>query len=217
MSDTAIVAHEANGVGICGRTDLKIAEADHRVANSLSLAATMLRMQRDQTSDTAVKLAILGAEARIANIAKFHAYLHECGSYERVDLVELFSKILPKIAETIGIRCLMGVDSSRKLDVSARVARQLLIIVNELALNAVKHGYNGREGGCISLELESDGRNGLKIRFADSGVGLPDDFDHEAGSGLGLRIVSSLVHELGGSLTSYSDGGAHFAIEIPVD
>ena len=210
-------AFEASRDGFCGRIDLRTAEVDHRVANSLSLAATMLRMQREQTSDCAVRTAILSAETRIVSIAKFHAYLHRCGSDERVNLADFFRELLPEIGAATGVRCLLAVNASRALDVSKRVARQLIIIVNELALNSRKHGYNGWEGGCISIELDFDGENRLKIRFADSGAGLPDDFDPENGSGLGLRIVSSLVCELGGSLASHTDGGAHFTIAIPVD
>jgi len=210
-------AFEASTDYLRGRIDLKIAEANHRVANSLSLAATMLRMLREQTSDCAVRAAILGAETRIVSIAKFHAYLHGCGSDERVNLADFFRELLPEIGASTGGSCLLAVNASKALEVSKRVARQLIIIVNELALNSRKHGYNSWEGGCISIELDFDGRDRLKIRFADSGTGLPDDFDPENGSGLGLRIVSSLLCELGGSIASHTDGGAHFTIEIPVD
>jgi len=209
--------HEANAGGIRALTDLGIAEVDHRVANSLSIAAAMLRMQRRQASDSAVRSAILSAEARVANIARFHTYLHQYGIHERVDLAGFFSEVLPKIAATIGLRCVLTVNASSTLDVSAHVARQLMIIVNELALNSLKHGHDGREGGRISVELEGDDRNYFRIRFADSGAGLPDDFDPTTCRGLGLRIVSSLVRELRGSLTAYSDDGAHFTIEIPID
>jgi len=68
------------------------------------------------------------------------------------------------------------------------VARQLVIIVNELALNARRHAYDGRDG-CISLELDHEGES-LKITFADSGPGLPDGFDPATCDGLGLKIVT---------------------------
>jgi two-component sensor histidine kinase len=198
-----------------GPTGLRIAEGDHRVANSLSLTAALLRMQREQSADDAVRSAILTAEARVASIAKFHAYLHRHGSSERVDLTDLFREVLPEMGAAIGIRCLLAIKASVRLDVPGRVARQLVIIVNELALNALKHGYGGREGGCLSLELDLEGGMLLKLKVADGGTGLPDGFDAGNGGGLGLRIVSSLVRELGGSLSSYTDGGAHFTIAIP--
>jgi two-component sensor histidine kinase len=67
---------------------LAAVEADHRVANSLSLAAALLRMQRKRSTDPTVGEAILSAEARVASIARFHAYLHRHGARDRIDLAE---------------------------------------------------------------------------------------------------------------------------------
>lgn len=217
MSEIHTDFHEANAGGARALSNLTIAEVDHRVANSLSVAAAMLRMQRGQASDSAVRSAILSAEARVANIGRFHAYLYANGANERVNLAGFFTEVLPKVAATIGLRCVLKVNTSSAIDVSAHVARQLMIIVNELALNSLKHGHDGREGGRISVELEGDAEDCFRIRFADSGAGLPDGFDPTTCRGLGLRIVSSLVRELRGSLTAYSDDGAHFTIEIPID
>lgn len=200
-----------------GSPDPKFAESHHRIANSLSLTAALLRMQRERSSDRAVQCAIRSAEARIASIAKFHSYLHQRDSKDRVNLADFFREALPDIGSAIGVHSLLAVNASVPLDVPERVARQLLIVVNELALNARKHGYDGREGGCISVELDLDGANLLKITLADSGGGLPDGFDPACSNGLGLRIVLALVNELGGSLTTRTKDGAHFTIEIPLD
>lgn len=196
--------------------DPRLAESDHRISNSLTLTATLLRMQRERASDTAVRSAIRSAESRVLSIARFHAYLHQTGAQERVDLGDFFRETLPDIGDAIGLRCLLAVDPSTTLDVSERAARQLLLIVNELALNARKHAYDGREGGCISVELDGDGDGMLRITLADGGSGLPDGFDPANGSGLGLRIVEALVSELGGTLACRTDGGAQFTITVPI-
>ncbi|WP_209428242.1 sensor histidine kinase [Pararhodobacter sp. SW119] len=196
--------------------NLRIAESDHRIANSLSVTAALLRAQREQSDDSAVQSALISAEARIISIAKFHAYLHRRSSTERVNLADAFAEILPVMARGIGIRCLLAVEAAETLVVSKRMARQLLVIVNELALNALKHGYRGQQGACISVELVMDGADRLKLVMADSGAGLDDDFDPNTCSGLGMKIVSSLVSELGGSMQCRTNGGAQFTITIPL-
>lgn len=85
----------------CTCFGLAAVEADHRVANSLSLAATLLRMQRERSTDPGLRNAILGAEARIASIAKFHAYLHRHGAHDRVNLGEYLREVLPQIGSGI--------------------------------------------------------------------------------------------------------------------
>ena len=69
-----------------------------------------------------------------------------------------------------------------------------MIIVNELALNSLKPRPR-RERGVVAFPSSSKVTTGnyFRIRFADSGAGLPDDFDPTTCRGLGLRIVSSLA------------------------
>lgn len=195
---------------------LAAVESDHRVANSLALAATLLRMQRERSTDPAVRDAILSAEARVASIAKFHAYLHRHGARDRVDLAEYLRAILPEIGAGIGIDCVLIAKSCEPIEVAGRIASQLTIVINELALNALKHGFSGREGGRVSFELDKDSETRLRLKVADSGAGLPDGFDLETGGGLGLKIVSTTVGGLGGSIVAQTNSGARFTISIPM-
>ncbi|WP_307198711.1 ATP-binding protein [Nocardioides zeae] len=64
-----------------------------------------------------------------------------------------------------------------------------------------------------------DGR--LRVVVEDDGRGLPEGFDLDGGSGLGLTIVRTLVEsELGGRLEHgrREDGpGSRFVVDVPVD
>lgn len=194
--------------------DLSTLESHHRIANSLTLTAALLRMQRERSNDDAVRCVLHSAEARIASIANFHRHLHGHASHERIDLGQYLRGILREIETGIGVRCIFAIDPGTSLEVSARVARSLTIAVNELALNALKHAYNSRPGGCMTIELDRDG-DGLRLNVRDGGPGLPNGFDPETCDGLGMRIVSSLVREMDGTLACHTDGGAQFTIRIP--
>jgi two-component sensor histidine kinase len=51
----------------------------------------------------------------------------------------------------------------------------------------------------------------------DDGRGLPDGFDLDSGTGLGLQIVRSLVEsELGGELALEGEGGTRALVSVPV-
>ena len=57
------------------------------------------------------------------------------------------------------------------------------------------------------------------MTVADNGVGLPDDFDLDSASSLGLQIVRTLVvAELGGRLAvaPQPGGGTRVLVEVPV-
>ena len=194
-------------------------ESDHRIANSLTLTASMLRMQRQASSDHRVRSALTLAEARVGSVARFHAYLHRSGRSETVDLAECLREAFFQMGQGIGLRCHLELMSAEPITMSSDQAMQTLIAVNELALNALKHGYDGNGDGdgyvSVWVDRTHDGR--VEIDVADGGHGLPDGFDAEASTGLGMRIVLGIVRKYGGTLTHRSDGGgAGFTLTVPV-
>ncbi len=63
------------------------------------------------------------------------------------------------------------------------------------------------------------GAERLTVTVADNGVGLPEGFDLEATTSLGLQIVRTLVvSELGGRLriVPRPDGGTEAVVGLPV-
>ena len=56
-----------------------LAEVNHRVANSLSLVASMVRMQSNVVSDKTAKSALSETEARIFAISFLHKRLYSSG------------------------------------------------------------------------------------------------------------------------------------------
>jgi len=217
MSDIYGTTNASNVEGFSETVDTRLAEAHHRVANSLSLVASMLRIQRAHNFDNAARMAILNAEAQVLGIAHLHAYLRSCGADDDIDLTDLFTELMPKIEAALGISYRLAINTSSTLVVSEHVARQLIIIINELTMNARKHGYESGGRGCVFVELDIEDDDHLRIRFADGGAGLSDGFDPGTGNGLGLKIVHSLVHALGGSLSMKTVLRPYITMAIPID
>jgi two-component sensor histidine kinase len=83
--------------------------------------------------------------------------------------------------------------------IGSDVATPLAMVLTEVLQNAMEHGF--AEGGSGTVEVTArDSGAGLAVRITDDGVGLPEGFDPEGTSSLGLSIVRTLVRELGGTL-----------------
>ncbi len=110
-------------------------------------------------------------------------------------------------------------------------ADRLVQVVSNLLDNASKYTPNGGE---IGLELTVDTTH-AHIRVSDSGIGiapeaLPAIFKlfaqdpravgfNGVGLGIGLTVVSELVHAHGGSVVAHSDGVGHgsaFVVSLPL-
>ena len=84
----------------------------------------------------------------------------------------------------------------------ADVVTPLAMVIAELLSNAVQHGVSdSATNRMVTLSLERTDRR-LTVEVADNGNGLPADFDPNSSSGLGLKIVKTLVtEELSGAVT----------------
>lgn len=107
-------------------------------------------------------------------------------------------------------------------------------IMTNLILNSIIHGFENRDKGNISIQVdESEDDNNkqfLKIIYSDDGVGIPSDLKSKifepfyttkrniGGSGIGMALVYNLVtQKLRGkiSLESKPSEGVHFTIIVP--
>jgi len=94
----------------------------------------------------------------------------------------------------------------------------LVMVLNELLLNAVEHGFAPGGGGEVLVTARRQ-RKHLQVTVADTGQGLPDDFRLDTSERLGLQIVRTLVAgELRGTivLRSRPEGGTEAVLEVPL-
>jgi two-component sensor histidine kinase len=89
--------------------------------------------------------------------------------------------------------------------------------VNEAVTNAMKHAFRPEDAGMVRVSFRrTDGQ--AELRISDNGRGLPADFNPARGTGLGLRVLSSLAQQLHGSFGHESGPqGASFILRFPLD
>jgi len=74
----------------------------------------------------------------------------------------------------------------------AEVATPLVMVLNELLLNAAEHAFEQGQQGSVVVSVERVRRQ-LRVKVIDDGRGLPENFDVDSTSRLGLQIVRTLV------------------------
>jgi two-component sensor histidine kinase len=113
-------------------------------------------------------------------------------------------------------------------EVAADVATPLAVVLAELLQNAVEHAFSsaGPDSvfiadsesealGHVELVLANDDHH-LTLQVRDDGRGLPEGFDIDHTTSLGLSIVRDLVtSQLGGSIAMESKGGTLVTIDLP--
>lgn len=192
---------------------LLMTELQHRVKNSLALAAGMLHFERAQAHDSEMRGTLDKVKARILAIGKVHDRLYDGNSPSAVSLDAYLWGLCDDIAANAGIRHTVNADP---IIVPSAQAVSLGLIVTELLLNAAKHAGTGA-GTRVEVSARATG-DGLVLTVRDHGHGIPAGFDVSQSSGLGMRIVSSLVAQLDGRLVAENAGpGTRFTIHIPLE
>jgi two-component sensor histidine kinase len=105
----------------------------------------------------------------------------------------------------------------------SETATALAMVVTEVLQNAVEHGYDADDadvhGEIVLTARRLVGR--LSVTVDDDGRGLPDGFDLDGSTSLGLSIVRTLVEsELGGQLElgpRPGGPGTRAALDVPVE
>ena len=190
-------------------------ELDHRLANSLQLAADFLIFEHARVRDPGARAALIEAAERLSAVGQMHRFLAAQTQAAGVDLDPFLSQLGRLIADSTGLEC--SVDSD-PVTVAAEVAQQLAIAVNELAMNAAKHAYPWGARGALNITCRHRGER-LVLIVADEGEGLGRDFlasrcGASGSQGLGMTILEAVVRQLHGTLQAANDHGARFTITL---
>ena len=181
------------------RAETLLSEVNHRVANSLALVASLVRLQLNSVSDRAANEALNVTEARIHAVAAVHKRLYASGNASVVDLDEYLSSLLENmeaalLSEGHGASLRYELEPVKlKTDLSVNLG----VIVTEWVTNAFKYAYPTGSGEVrVKLKRVANGQSELIVE--DDGIGRTEG--PPKGSGLGTRIVSAMARTIGAEI-----------------
>jgi two-component sensor histidine kinase/CheY-like chemotaxis protein len=197
------------------RAEILLGEVNHRVANSLSLVAGLVRMQAKSMDDPAVKMALDEVQARISAIAGVHRCLYTTEDVRTVEIAGYLASLLEDLEATMKAS---GHSSQVKLfaeptSIQTDKAVSVGIVVTELVTNAFKYAYPNGEAGEIRVQLHQNGLGKVNLSVEDDGIGWTG-VGTPQGTGLGSRIVSATARSLGSSVEYGSAKGCSVSLEF---
>jgi len=160
------------------------------IVNPLSLQS-----RSAPTPEAAHQLTI--AARRVSAIGRVHHRLHFLDQQDRVE----FKQYLQRLCEDLsGLLFQEGsgyaiVVEGTNAEIPAKLAIPLGFIVNELITNSAKYAE-----GHITVRIDALSAADRTLSVIDDGPGLPAGFAPSDSKGLGMKIVQSLVQQIGGEL-----------------
>ncbi len=189
----------------------------HRVKNSFNQLKIIVYLERLKLEDTKTSNVLENIETRIGTLAEMYSILNVSGVSEQINLGKYIEQITKSLKNSF-------VDNDKKLSITTtftlvnttpNTASSVGLIINELLTNSLKYAFPENKEGKISVTLKKINGN-AEIEVIDNGIGLPNDFDLEKSSSMGLQLVNMLVTQLSGSITYKVKNGTRFKLIFPL-
>ena len=191
--------------------EVLLRELQHRVKNNFQLILSSISLQKRQCSGEEAKLALRHVTSRISAISLAHDQLtlRESGQKVRLsDYIRALCNSITQQAEGIDIEV-----EADELELAIERAVPVGLILNEATTNSIKYAF-GPEGGAIHVKLVGGiGYGEGQLSISDSGKGM-DDSER---SGSGLKLISSLAKQIGGTVAVTSTNkGTTILLTFPI-
>jgi PAS domain S-box-containing protein len=176
------------------QSSLLLHEVRHRVANSLQIIASLLLQNARKTESAETQIHLKDAHHRVMSVAALERLLSTSGDGS-VDAHIYFTSLCDNVSASLigeADQISLTVDGGEGV-VEAPILVSLGLIVTELVINALKHGFPEGRPGEITVDYNFHGPNWI-LCVRDDGVGMP--LTAPARSGLGTSIVSALAGQL---------------------
>lgn len=177
------------------RAEVLLAEVNHRVANSLSLVASLVQLQANALTDPASRQALDETQARILAISLVHKRLYSSGDVRFVQLDEYLSSLLEHLETSMRAEGHGGASLRHELEplrMPTDASVNLGVVVAEWVINAFKYAYPGESRGDVRVRLKRLAEGRAELVVEDDGVGRGSSGEVK-GTGLGTRIVRGIA------------------------
>jgi PAS domain S-box-containing protein len=191
--------------------ELLLVEVNHRAKNSLSVGASLLRLQGRRQADRALAALFDESADRLNAMARVHDMLSRSEQSQRVDVATYVAELCEALKSLGGgERIQLRARTEEDILVDADAAFPIGIVLTELITNAIKYAFPNERQGTILVQSRRSGPGRVEIVVRDNGVGMSN---FREGS-LGFGLVRSLVKQIGGELEIQGDAGVTVTISF---
>lgn len=207
--------------------DMLLKEVNHRVKNGLQMIGSLMQLQKRKILDPVAQQQIADMGTRIQTLATVHRHLYRHDDLAKAELGAYLREVCKPLANSADVDIVVDAPTVL-LPVDALVP--LAMIISELVTNAAKYGRVAAPAGAAARrphiriegsllpplpnDIEAADSQRLHLVVRDDGPGLPPGFDLEHTTGLGMRVITSLVQQLDGSIAIGPGPGAAFEIDV---
>ncbi len=190
-----------------GAISKSIAEADHRIANHLTMLASYVRLkgagiaQRDELLDAHdVQILIRTIVAQIDAISDLHRFLSVKEDADTLNLSASLSTMCDAMNSSVASEIKIIQTLGKDCEIALQSILPVTQICAEIITNALKHGCKFDGQGDIRVACRKSSAGAVIVEISDSGPGLSDKSVETRKDGLGIRLIDALIQQVDGRI-----------------
>jgi PAS domain S-box-containing protein len=208
--------------------EILLQEIHHRVKNNLQIISSLLNLQESYVEDDEAVNVLRESQNRVISMAMIHEMLYDSEDLSTINFLGYIENLIYDLLNSYrinstNVKLHLNID---EIHLNIETAVPCGLIISELVSNSLKYAFPKQsddeldQGNIIQKEgnlyvsFHYNNEDQLELVIADDGVGLPEDFDFQKTDTLGLRLVSSLVGQLDGTIEIDLSRGTKFIIKF---
>lgn len=203
--------------------EVLLQEVHHRVKNNLQVVSSLLRMQSRQVDHEDIQALFTEAQNRVRSMALIHEQLYQSPNLSSISFDQYIRTLINHLFHSYGVNpeWIVPEIHTEGITLAITTAIPCGLIINELVSNALKYAFPHSRAGNIQIRLQKclsshhTNHCTIVLSIADNGIGIPATIQLETVQSLGLVLVTSLTHQLGGTLSLDRSQGTAFRITFP--
>lgn len=195
-----------------------IKEVHHRVKNNLQILNSFLNLEKRAYKDQP-DIIIDHMQSRLSSLAILHEKTYNTSDFKNINLKSYIKDQDEQLTTLIGLRD--GIefvsDVDERLNLSIEIITPLLLVIDELTMNSIKHAFpdKSKPNKIISKEISIIDDYTAKLIIKDNGIGI-DSSEKAIKNSLGCEIIKNLTKQLNGTIKQIkSTTGAEFELIFP--
>ncbi len=190
--------------------EMLLTEVHHRVKNNLQIILSLINLNKNYQSDS--EIILNNTENRIYAMALLHEQIYGSDSLSEVNIRDYIDSLVESLLDMYDSDIKYHSDiESINLDMEKTIP--LGLIINDLLVNSMNHAFPDGNDGNVYIKFKTENDRYI-LTLQDDGIGLPDDFDLNNLTSMGLTIVNNLILQLDGNFNTFDCSGAGFKLEF---
>ena len=183
------------------------------VKNNMQMISSLNRLHSEYVMEAMVDK-LKDGRSYLRSFGMVHEKLYQSPDLEKIDLGEYLDSILDDISRSHGAKNVKLIIKTDGIHLNMDMAVLSGLLISELVINSIKHGFPDGQQGEIVVEVGCDDED-MVIKVSDNGIGIPSHISIDTADSFGLQLVKTFVEQSEGSIEMKGDGGADFIIKIP--